>query len=247
MSSETSGKKRILPYIIILASFVIGIILIVLMIDKIVMPVVVHDKPTVTVPEIKGKPLSQAISILKSKGLEYQVSSEQYSGDYPPETVINQVPVAGEEVKISRPIYVTLSKGKETVKVPWLKGLPVRKARVEAIQKGLQLGNITYEFSELFGKDTVIGQSKGPDSEVAYGYNLDIVVSKGSEKQSTIPNIIGLNLSEAEAKLAETGFIIGTITTKSSETYLPNTVIDQSPSAGEFGQVNSAIDIVITK
>lgn len=246
MSDET-GKRRFLPYVIILVSFVIGVLLIIMMIDKVVMPVVVHDKPTVEVPDLKGLHLNKAISTLKSKGLEYQVSSEQFSADDEPETVLSQVPIAGKQVKEGRPIYLTISKGKETVKVPHLKGLPIRKARVEIIQKGLQVGNITYEFNELFGKDTVISQDQAPNSEIVYGESLDIVVSKGSEKQTLVPNIIGLNMTEAEEKLIEEGFVLGSVTTKSSETYLPNTVIDQSPSAGEMGQLNTAIDIVITK
>ncbi|MPN48829.1 hypothetical protein SDC9_196441 [bioreactor metagenome] len=112
---------------------------------------------------------------------------------------------------------------------------------------GLELGNISYDFSDNVGKDTIISQSIAPNAKVPYGQLVNIVISKGSEAQIKVPSLIGLSLSEATNILSELGLIVGNIGYKPDATYLPDVITDQSPQPGLIAAPGDAVNITITK
>jgi serine/threonine-protein kinase len=239
--------KKYLPYIYIFLGFVVGLFLIFWLIDSVIMPLIVHNTETVQVPNVVGKSFDDAQSIIENKNLKYIKSGEQYSDNVVPNTVINQIPKSGTEVKVGRSIYLIISKGRETLEVPYLIGKSLREARVNLIQSGLALGNVVYVASDSIGFDTVISQSIGNDRKIPAGSPINIIVSKGSENFVKVPNLVGLAVSEAQSLLTESGFTIGNIFYGKSETYLSGTIIDHSPVAGELAKQNSPINITVAK
>ena len=211
------------------------------------MPLLVHNTETVQVPNVIGKSYDDAQTIISSKELKFIKSGEQYSDNVIPNTVINQIPKSGTEVKVGRSIYLIISKGRETLEVPYIIGKSLREARVTLIQNGLALGNVVYVASDSIGFDTVISQSIGNDRKIPAGSPINIIVSKGSENFVKVPNLVGLSITDAQALLTESGLTIGNIFYGKSETYLSGTVIDHSPVAGELAKQNSSINLTITK
>jgi len=204
------------------------------------MPLLVHNTETVQVPNVIGKSYDDAQTLLSGKNLKFIKSGEQYSDNVIPNTVINQIPKSGTEVKVGRSIYLIISKGRETIEVPYLIGKSLREARVTLIQNGLALGNVVYVASDSIGFDTVISQSIGNDRKIPAG-------SQGSENFVKVPNLVGLSVSEAQSLLTESGLAIGNIFLGKSETYMAGTVIDHSPAAGELVKQNSPINLTIAK
>ncbi|MEN3045215.1 MAG: PASTA domain-containing protein [Candidatus Hydrothermales bacterium] len=69
----------------------------------------------VTVPNIIGKYLSQAISILEKEGLKPGVIRKELSAEYPENKVINQDPKPGTKVKKNSSINITIATVKEEI------------------------------------------------------------------------------------------------------------------------------------
>jgi serine/threonine-protein kinase len=241
------NSKASLPYFLMMLIFVLGLYFIFLLFDGIIMPSIVHSRDQVKVPELSGKGLSDGLTTLKQSNLSHKVAQEIYSEDYPPNTIVKQVPYGGSVVKEGRTVYLTVSKGKEMVSVPYLVSLPLSKARIELINRGLEIGEITYDYSETIGRDSIMQQNILPSKYVPYGSMVNIVVSQGSNSQEAIPSLIGLWQEDINLILEEAGFVLGSISYQASETFTPNTVISQFPIQGETHPKGTRIDVVVSK
>lgn len=240
-------SKQALPYIYVTGIFLVSVYLLLVIFDAWIMPAMVHNRDLVKVPEVTGSNLRNASSILKQNGLNYAVSTQQYSEEFPPETVIKQVPNSSTEVKVGRTVYLTVSKGKEKVAVPHLIGLHLSTARFELMKRGFQLGEISYDFSDNIPKDSVMRQSKNSGQLIPYGQIIDLVVSKGSDAQNPVPVLLGHTLEEVKVILEEKGFVLGNVQYIGSETFTSNTVIGQSPSQTELATLGASIDVIVAK
>ncbi|MDP2365250.1 MAG: PASTA domain-containing protein, partial [Ignavibacteria bacterium] len=101
--------RKLIPYLIVFMSFCGIIILTVVMIDKLILPAMIHSSETVKVPNVIGKPLAEADKVLGATGLSIAKVSEQYSDAVAQGMVLNQSPKSGQFVKAARSIYLTVS------------------------------------------------------------------------------------------------------------------------------------------
>lgn len=210
------------------------------------MPSVVQSKKIIKIPKVTGLPIEVAKKIIKDAELQYQIAGEQFSYEYPPGTVIKQTPEPFSKVKVGRRVYLTISRGKEAVIVPYLIGQNFQKALFMLMERGLVLGDTTYEHSELYEKDTIIAQSKRAGSNAFYGDTIDLVISLGSISSVEMPQLIGKSIEEAEELVHSLGLIIGaTHYIKNDGTYLPHTVINQTPKANEFVKKGSEVYLIV--
>lgn len=233
-------------YIIIFLSYIIVLFLIFFIADKWVIPSIVHDRATVTVPEIEGKNLKDASEILNANNLFYEIISEQYSGK-PEGIILKQIPEPNKEVKSKRPIFITISKGKETISMPNLIGISVRQARVLIYNNGLNIGDIQYRYSDNYPKDSVISQSIGQGKELIYGDTISLVVSKGPEYQIYVPKLAGLALDGIENYIVNQGFKLGNVEFVESDTFVAGTIISQQPQSNTLAMPGEYINIVVAK
>lgn len=88
---------------------------------------------------------------------------------------------------------------------------------------------VNYEPNSDYEAGVIMEQSVKPDTRVKSNYsNMVFIVSSGIEIK-TIPNVIGLNVSKAEAKLKKAGFINIKKIEKADEDSPPNSVIAIEP------------------
>ncbi|MGA2296955.1 MAG: PASTA domain-containing protein [FCB group bacterium] len=239
--------KKYLPYVIITLSIIVGFVIFFFLFDSIIMPLLIHNSDTVTVPDIVGKTLSEADNQLAKYDLKMTQSGAQFSDKAPPNCVINQTPKSGTVVKVGRSVFVIISKGQETSVAPYLIGKSLREARVLMLRKGLQLGDIMYIFSDSTGADTILKQNISPGRDISTGSTINVIVSKGSGNLVKVPNLIGLSYNEVQPILQESGLFLGAITYNKSETYMPNTILSQLPKAGELVLQKTPISIVVSR
>jgi beta-lactam-binding protein with PASTA domain len=239
-------SRNTFKYIVVFFSFLIGLFLILFIADKWILPSLVHDREIVTVPNVEGLTLKEASEKLASNKLYYEIVSEQYSAKEKG-FILKQTPDASKSVKSKRPIFITISKGKEIVSMPDLTGISIREARVNIYNKGLNIGDITYTYNELVPKDTVISQNIKTKSELIFGDTVDLIVSKGPENQIFIPKLIGLPLEGIEDQLSSQGFNLGNVEFLENDTFTPGTIISQLPQSNELAQQGEYINIVVAK
>ena len=104
-----------------IAFFIVTVILVLLM-DKVVMPFYVSQGKTITLQDVRNISLSRAKAKLSEMDLDAVVRDSVAQPDLPPYTVVEQQPLPGNLVKKGRAIYLTISKGKEYVEMPNLIG-----------------------------------------------------------------------------------------------------------------------------
>ncbi len=137
------------------------------------------------VPELIGKTYNDAdiSATLSQYGFVLGNVTYDESEKYDEGIIINQTPSAGSTSRAGSAINIVVSKGKkEKSKVPTLTGLTADQA-VQALNKeGLQVGDISYEESNVYGKDFVMWQQYSAGTELKKGTSVSIKISKGIPK-----------------------------------------------------------------
>jgi serine/threonine-protein kinase len=90
----------------------------------------------------------------------------------------------------------------------------------------------------------VISQDPPGGSLADQGSKVTIVVSKG-QKQVTVPDLSGLTVDEARAKLGK-DLTLGNVTEQES-TQPQGTIVSQSPPAGSTANRGDPVDVVVAK
>ena len=165
---------------------------------------------TIAVPAIKGMNEQQAAMELEKRDLRYTIIDSIHNSDLTPGVIVDQIPTEGSKVKKNRMLFITINAfTAEQVKMPALVDYSLRNAQVTLEAYGLQTGRIVYVPSEY--TNLVIGQKyKGNDiaagSSLPKGSAIDLIVGQGlSNEQASVPDLIGLTLSEARQFLGSTG------------------------------------------
>lgn len=100
---------------------------------------------TVLVPDMVGKPLSEARQVASKDDLKLIVTDSVFVNRFRHGAVYAQNPKAGTDVKKGRKIYITMNAvKKKQVEMPNLVGLSLRQAKVELTSRHLVLGKLIY-------------------------------------------------------------------------------------------------------
>lgn len=98
-------------------------------------------------------------------------------------TIIEQDPSAGTKLDKENRINIVVSdgKGKEKGTVPSLNGKSLKDAKNAITSAGFVVGEIKYDYSDVYGNGYVMWQQYGANTQLDKGTTIDIEVSKGEE------------------------------------------------------------------
>ncbi|MGQ9804577.1 MAG: PASTA domain-containing protein [Chlorobiales bacterium] len=226
-------------------------IALVILFDKAIMPLVVKGGEIVKVPNVIGKTFEEAEKILAEKNLIAMKGYERYDTKRPIGSVLYQNPMPNSKVKAGRHVYLSINTSKKpNAPMPDLKGRTVGDVKLTLERLGLELKEV--EYAVVYKREeegVVVAQSVPVGAILKAGTKVSITVGKlpedGGIKQSDVPEVIGKTLGEAERILLQAGFTAGEIQYKYSTALIPNTVISQSPKAGDMAQVGAGIRLVV--
>ena len=110
----------------------------------------------VQVPDVSGMTLDEAVSALQERELAYAIlDTSNYNPNYPYQTIIEQIPESGAQVKQSRKIYLSINRsGYKVTTVPYVVGKTLRQAEPALNSSGFQIGDLTYK--KYVAKDEVL-------------------------------------------------------------------------------------------
>ena len=134
-----------------------------------------------SVPDVVGKTLANARTMLETYKFKLGTVSEEISDSVPKGTVISQSPVAGTSYPDGSEITLVVSLGseKDIARSKFnVEGKTLDAAKKEIADLDLKLGEITYVEDNNLKADTVISQSPTPGMSIAEGDTIDLVVSK---------------------------------------------------------------------
>jgi serine/threonine-protein kinase len=240
-------SNRLYKYALATLMFCIGVYFAIFFVDSVFIKNAVHNREIIVVPNVIGQKLGEAQLNLNEKNLKYEVIKRQFDLKHPQGTVIRQVPTPGRQIKENRIIYLTISEGVEEITTPDLVNLTSRQARVELVNSGLNLGEVSEISSENIEPGLVISQSPKKGTRLNYNDKVNIVISKGSENQILLKDFKFKRLSEVEEMLSDMGLKVGSIIYVEDETFEDGTVIGQFPLSGEVVLRNSYIDLEVVK
>lgn len=191
------------------------------------------------VPDFSGLTVTELDELTRESNLKYEIIDSVYVDDALPGTVVDQEPEAGFKVKENHVIYLTINSNQpEKVVLPKLTDISFRQVQVLAENCGIEIGNITYEPSEYNDLVLRIEQDSVevfPGNFVLKGSKIDLIVGReGGNEDTFLPDLSGMNITEAKqmltAAMLNTGVIIYDATVLSSEDSLISVVWKQYPS-----------------
>lgn len=164
-----------------------------------------HGKE-LTVPELKGKDLVQAMQVLTQAGFEVDIDST-YSPDQKPLAILDQQPEGGNTVKRGRTIFLIVNKvSPPDTRMPNLINLSYRSAEMLLKSSKLIMGDTVMKpdlargavLSQLWN-----GAEIAPGTLIPQGSKVSLVVGDGlGNKQINVPDLDGMTYPEAVALLS---------------------------------------------
>ena len=143
---------------------------------------------TIYAPDLVNMSLENANKLIYSMNLSMSVT-EEYSSTVEKNYVISQAPVKGTPLKKGDTISIIISKGPQSLSVPNVIGYSLNDAKKILKQSGLNLGTVSYEYSNFRSEGTIINQSPlAGMGDIKEGDSINVVVSKGpkpAEQPST--------------------------------------------------------------
>src|SRR5947209_2813305 len=191
---EILSQRALLVFILASAAFLSAIT---------AMRIAIHGRET-TMPNLTGKSVTEATSMLRSHGLVLKVADRVYS-ELPINVVVRQTPPAGLLMKESQQAHVVLSLGQRQLRIPLLEGNSLRASRIELLRAGLQVGEVTAITMPDKPADEVVIQTPRPGTGAATP-RVDVLVSQGPHESAYVmPHFVGMTESEAQRRLDASG------------------------------------------
>ncbi len=140
---------------------------------------------------------------------------------------------------------IPIGKPGADVVIPDLTGSTPEQARVIAENRGLLLVVGGEEENEKYAENQICRQAPLPGSIVRSKSSITVFISKGSNAV-IIPDLKGMGLSEATARLNDYGLRIGDIRTEESSTVEKDRIITTQPPSGIRAKKGDAIMIILS-
>lgn len=206
--------------------------------------VIVSSGPArINILNVKGLTEKEAKTKLEDEGFEVTVK-EEFSDTVEKGKVISQSPGANSLGNKGDTVTITVSKGKEQVKVPNLANKTKDEAVKALTDAGLVAGDVTEEVSDTVEKGKVIKQGTAADTEVEKGTKVDFVISTGKKKVK-VTKVVGATKETAVTALEALGLKVTVVEEESTQT--TGTVIKQSIAENTEVEQGTAITITVAK
>jgi serine/threonine-protein kinase len=200
----------------------------------------------VTVPDVTGKSLAQATTLLSAEGLQVSATSEK-SDTVGKGAIIRQTPESGAEAQKGSTVTVAVSAGPSAFGVPDVIGMTESKARkaLEESKGQFKVKDKVIEKDSSEKKGNVIAVSPDPGSSYPPGTEFTLTVSTGVENVE-VPNVVTQTFDDAKLTLEKAGFRVGQ-TFGNDQNAAEGAVLQQSIKAGSNAPKNTLITLTVNK
>jgi serine/threonine-protein kinase len=193
----------------------------------------------VTVPTVLEKSAGEARAILEGRGFDVDILRRPACAN--PGQVLEQSPSAGEKADEGSTVTLTVSTGQQ-VEVPEVRGLLANVA-TKRLKHDQLLVRSKQRFSGSVDPGRAIATRPAAGEEVACNDTVTLLVSQGANLV-TVPSVVGLEESEAEARLEDRGLIVNVDTRNADEP--EGQVIDQDPGPGSRVKRGRTVTVTVS-
>lgn len=206
----------------------------------------------ILLPDFVGKPLQELVQYADEKDLNVIVIDSLYDETRKPGIILVMDPAGNTGVKTGRKIYVTISSSTpDFVPMPDLSELSLRQAVETLRQTGLKIDYISYLPGPFF--NSVLGQRIGTKTVKAgemipRNSKIVIMVESGDgEATVTVPDVLGMSVSEAPYAIFRQGLNVGRTSLQVEIPLDSARVVRQQPGPGAILNPGSSVSLVYGK
>ncbi len=136
-------------------------------------------------PTVQNLYYRDAQTLLNDRNIQYE-TVEEYSPDVEAGYIVSQEPSPETEVREDTKVVLHISLGAEQklVSVPSITNMPQDEAEALLGENGLEPGEVSTAFSNVYPEGYVINQGTAAENEVLEGTKIDFTVSLGEEESS---------------------------------------------------------------
>lgn len=204
--------------------------------------------PLVEVPKVAGATLEQATAILADAGLKWDVKYA-FSDRFEDGTVISQDPKPGEQAPKGSVVTVRVSKGVQSVAVPYVIGMYQDEATGTLDDAGFAVDSVIVASTEPAG--LVVDQSPS-GGEAPKGSTVTLSISEGPPPEPEpelgfVPSVLGLDEGTAIQMLTDAGFVPDVVDQPTLDQDQDNLVLEQLPAGETELELGSTVTIVVAR
>jgi hypothetical protein len=133
------------------------------------------------------------------------------------------------------------------IQVPDVTNLTEAEAKARLTDAKLTFDGVIPESSTTVEKDRVIATDPQAGALVSENAKVKLKISSGPPRQSSLPDVIGLNQSEAEEKLLADGFAVGAVRMQRSNDVATGRVSSVTARSGESLTRKPTVDLVVSR
>ncbi len=207
----------------------------------------VHNRKTVSVPDLKGRSLAAALDMLAPLNIGLRKTGVEFDASVPISSILRQDPAAGTVVREGKTVRVIVSQGGQTVQAPTVVGLPQRNAEMLLRQSQLALGEVSEAYSLKAEKGQVLSQDPKGETSVERDTLVNLVVSGGVPPAgvSVMPDFQRKTLDEVQSWAAGAGMKVD-VKSDTSSLFPSGTVLTQSPAPDAALSPDGSISVVVS-
>ena len=198
-----------------------------------------------TVPDLITQEYNETlVNMLKSRGFKvtcnYVVDAE-----VTPNTIIDQVPAAGEIRNNPCDLSLTVSKAEQTIVLPDCTAKDYIEVKLQLHSLGLIVKE-EFQYNSNLITNYVIKTEPSAGNTLAVGDTVTLFVSKGSKNTKTVvPNLVGMTEQQVKEQLESSELKLGSVTYEQNSK-AEGIVIDQSIEVEKQVPSGTEINIVVS-
>src|SRR5271167_80965 len=186
----------------------------------------------VAVPDLGGKPPSEARRIADAGGFQMNVERQYYSATVPEGKILSQLPAPGTKVRRGWQIRVAESLGPQRVEIPNVLGESQRAAEINILRRGLDVGAVAQIGMRGPPADQVFGQSPPPNASGIAAPKISLLTTESALPQTFLmPNFTGQALGGVTLVLQDSGFRLGSVSIAPSAATSPAPAAESAVAA----------------
>jgi len=231
--------------LLLLASLVATGGVLLLLVNFLVMPTLVHSNKVVTMSDIRGMTVAGAEIQLKSLGLDVEVARQRAHPSIPEGMILDQIPSPESRIRGGRTVRVVTSSGPPAGLLPSLSGLSLRQAEITLQRENFRLGRVLKIRRQGVTQPVVAYQNPVAGTDLYKGAVVNLVLAEPAAAELLrMPDLRGVPLFQARQAISDAGFILAPVTFERSSRSAPNHVLSQRPGAGERISKGERLELV---
>ena len=175
-----------------------------------------HHDEHIVLPGFYGVHIQDLDSICQELDLRYIIIDSVFNKKEEKGIILEQDPRIGTNVKENRRIYFTINAlQNKVITFPYITDLSLRQTVRKLESLGLVVGEL--EYKPDLAKNVVLNQKVNgiqikEGQELFLGTIVDLVIGSGlSDKTTSIPNLLGLNLQKAQTEIKVASLNLGAV------------------------------------